>query len=55
MIILEFSNMAVHIQLMWISVNVVYNPPYDELSFQDGFTDNPVNVLIGDFSSHSFF
>ena len=40
---------------MWISVSATYNPPYDECSFQDGFTDNSVHVWTSNFNSHSVF
>ena len=41
------------IELMWISVSSVYKPPIETFSLPNAVTDGCVNVVIGDFNSHS--
>ena len=41
------------IELMGISVSSVYKPPIETFSLPNAVTDGRVNVVIGDFNSHS--
>ena len=50
----ENDNIAVlYIELMGISVSSVYNPRIETFSLPNAVTDGRVNVVIGDFNSHS--
>ena len=41
------------IELMGISVSSVYKPPIETFCLPNAVTDGRVNVVIGDFNSHS--
>ena len=49
----ELSNIEVlNMQLMGIYVSAVYKPSNEEFFFPADFTDDPVNMVIGDFKIH---
>ena len=50
----EIDNIEIlSIELMGLSVSSVYKPPIEAFSLPNTVTDGRVNVVIGDFNSHS--